>query len=140
MPLEMAARYVSLDEASFLSLCRVNAVAAVEPAKGAYRWRRRDIDRLVNELPPSEPPTWQVPSAATAGGALSDADVARIAARVGAAGPQTPQAYSVKDAAAVSGIGRSTLYKLMKDGRLTVVRVGSRTLIPRQAIEALLSS
>ena len=52
--------------------------------------------------------------------------------------PPAPLAYSVRDAARASGLGRSTLYELMANGQLAYVKVKARRLITRQAIEALL--
>jgi excisionase family DNA binding protein len=49
-----------------------------------------------------------------------------------------PLAYSVTDAASASGLSRSTLYDLMAQGQLDFVKVRSRRLITRQALEALL--
>ncbi len=49
-----------------------------------------------------------------------------------------PLAYSVTDAACAAGLGRSTLYDLMAQGQLDYVKVRSRRLITRQALEALL--
>jgi excisionase family DNA binding protein len=50
-----------------------------------------------------------------------------------------PLAYSVRDAMAVSGLGRSTIFSLMAEGRLGRVKIGRKTLIPRGSLEALLS-
>lgn len=47
-------------------------------------------------------------------------------------------AFTINDAVAVSGIGRSSLYKLIGAGELPVIKVGSRTLIRRPALEAFL--
>jgi excisionase family DNA binding protein len=44
----------------------------------------------------------------------------------------------VNEAAAVTGLSRSTLYVLMRKGALRSVRVAGRRLIPRDALEALL--
>lgn len=46
-------------------------------------------------------------------------------------------AYSIKEACQVSSLGRSTLYTHIATGRLRVVRVGGRTLIPADALRAL---
>jgi excisionase family DNA binding protein len=43
--------------------------------------------------------------------------------------------YPVPEAAAQLGIGRSTLYELVRKGELDVVRIGSRTLIPASSLE-----
>jgi excisionase family DNA binding protein len=47
-------------------------------------------------------------------------------------------ALRVNEAAAVTGLSRSTLYVLMRNGALRSVRVAGRRLIPRDALEALL--
>jgi excisionase family DNA binding protein len=47
-------------------------------------------------------------------------------------------ALRVNEAAAVTGLSRSTLYVLMRKGALRSVRVAGRRLIPRDALEALL--
>ena len=47
-------------------------------------------------------------------------------------------AYSIKEACELSSLGRTTLYALIKTGRLQVVKVGGRTLIPAAALHALL--
>ena len=52
----------------------------------------------------------------------------------------SPLAYTVADAVRVSGIGRTTLYSLMGQGRLPIVKIGNRTLIRRIDLENLLSS
>lgn len=46
--------------------------------------------------------------------------------------------YSINDAVEASGIGRTTLYELIKAGELKPVKIGSRTLIRRCDLEALL--
>ena len=48
--------------------------------------------------------------------------------------------YSVKDVCALLGLGRTTIYKLIEDGSLTRIKVGSRTLIPAGDVEALLGA
>ena len=42
--------------------------------------------------------------------------------------------FSVDQAAAVLGIGRTNVYALMRDGKLRSVKVGGRRLIPRAAV------
>lgn len=46
--------------------------------------------------------------------------------------------YSIKDAVRASGLGRTTLYELIKAGELNPVKIGARTLIRRADLEALL--
>ena len=47
--------------------------------------------------------------------------------------------YSIREACAATSLGRTTLYSLIGDGRLRAVHVGGRTLIPREALLALLA-
>lgn len=47
-------------------------------------------------------------------------------------------AYSISETADLRGVCRSTVYALMRSGRLSTVRVGSRVLIPIGAIERFL--
>lgn len=49
-----------------------------------------------------------------------------------------PVSYSIKDATALLGLGRTTIYKLLEQGRLTRIKVGARTLIPASDVHALL--
>lgn len=48
-------------------------------------------------------------------------------------------AFRVKDACTAAGIGRTTLYKLAKEGRLRLIKVGGRTLIDAGSLRALIS-
>ncbi len=50
-----------------------------------------------------------------------------------------PLAYSIKDACAVSSLGRTTVYAHIAAGRLKAIRVGGRTLIPAGSLQDLLS-
>jgi len=53
---------------------------------------------------------------------------------------QEPRAYRVNDFIKAFGIGRTGVYRLIKDGRLKSVMIGGRRLIPADAAEALLKS
>lgn len=48
-------------------------------------------------------------------------------------------AYSIKEAIAASSLGRTTIYAHIASGRLRTTRVGGRTLIPAEALKALIS-
>ena len=48
-------------------------------------------------------------------------------------------AYSPAEAAQALGIGRSTIFDLMKNGQLRRVKIGAKTVIPRSSLEALLA-
>jgi excisionase family DNA binding protein len=49
------------------------------------------------------------------------------------------RALRVNEASALYGISRSTIYKIMAEGTLRTVKIGGRRLIPRDAIESLIS-
>jgi excisionase family DNA binding protein len=51
-----------------------------------------------------------------------------------------PLALSVNAASKASGIGRTTIFGLIRDGRLPAVKLGSRTLIRVADLETLLAS
>lgn len=55
-----------------------------------------------------------------------------------AARPGEPLAYRVNDASRISGLGRTTLYKLHAEGKLAMIKVAGRTLIPAESLRALL--
>jgi excisionase family DNA binding protein len=54
--------------------------------------------------------------------------------------PDERLALRINDAVLVSGLSRSTLYKLVTAGRLSAIKVGGRRLILREDLQALLSS
>jgi len=47
--------------------------------------------------------------------------------------------YSIREACQASSLGRTTLYNHISAGRLRVVRVGGRTIIPADALRELLA-
>ncbi len=50
-----------------------------------------------------------------------------------------PLSVSVEEAARLLGLGRSNLFKLIESGELRSVKVGSRRLVPRRALEEFLA-
>lgn len=48
-------------------------------------------------------------------------------------------AYRINEACASIGVGRSSLYNMIRDGRVKSVKIAGRTLILRSEIERLLS-
>jgi len=50
-----------------------------------------------------------------------------------------PLAYNMRVAPRVSGISKSKLYQLAKDGKLKLTRVGGRTLVPHAELVRLIS-
>jgi hypothetical protein len=51
-----------------------------------------------------------------------------------------PLAYRVNDASRISGLGRTTLYKLHTEGKLAMIKIAGRTLIPADSLKALIQS
>lgn len=47
-------------------------------------------------------------------------------------------AYPIREAVAVSGLGRTMIYELIKRGELPLVKVGACSLVRRQDLEAML--
>ena len=58
---------------------------------------------------------------------------------VGAAQVSQPKARRIKDACAALGIGPSTLYKLARQGKIRLIRIVGRTLVPESEIDRLAS-
>jgi excisionase family DNA binding protein len=52
---------------------------------------------------------------------------------------EAKRALRVNEASALYGISRSLIYKIMAEGTLRTVKIGGRRLIPRDALEALIS-
>lgn len=51
----------------------------------------------------------------------------------------TKLAYSIPEACAATSLGRTSIYAHISAGRLRAVRVGGRTVIPADSLQALLS-
>lgn len=54
--------------------------------------------------------------------------------------PYTPLAYTVRDAARVTGLARTRLYELASQGNITFRRAGRRTVILADDLRSLLAS
>jgi excisionase family DNA binding protein len=54
--------------------------------------------------------------------------------------PSERLAYGVKEAAIALGIGQTTIWAAIKEGKLSAVKVGNRTLIRTEALQARLSA
>ena len=48
------------------------------------------------------------------------------------------QLYSISDTIRAIGLGRTSIYNLINEGRLTTVKLGRRTLIKVSSVEALI--
>jgi excisionase family DNA binding protein len=53
--------------------------------------------------------------------------------------PQQRLALFIKEAAQACGLSRATIYRLIADGKLATLKIGSRRLVPIGAIDALLA-
>ena len=51
-----------------------------------------------------------------------------------------PLSYSPEDAALVTGLARTAIYALIRDGKLKSIKEGKRRIIPRAAIQAYLDA
>lgn len=47
--------------------------------------------------------------------------------------------YSIREACQASSLGRTTIYNHIANGRLRAVRIGGRTIIPAEALQALVA-
>jgi excisionase family DNA binding protein len=54
-------------------------------------------------------------------------------------GPLKPLTVTVATTKKITGLGNTTIWGLIKNGKLEVVRIGRRTLITYRSIEALLA-
>jgi excisionase family DNA binding protein len=143
MSLAMAAGYLSIDENSFQKIARANDLRPVDLGLELERWRRSDLDRLIAKLPGVERgmgmPAQQAATPSQA--SLSETDLDRIATRLQARpGAALPQACNIRQAAEALGIGRSTVYRLINDGKLTPKRIAGRVVIRRSEIDRLLDA
>ena len=48
-------------------------------------------------------------------------------------------AYSIREACAASSLSRTTIYLNISKGRLKAVRIGGRTVIPAESLNALIA-
>jgi len=51
----------------------------------------------------------------------------------------TPLAHQIPAACHRVGLGRTTLYELIKQGRIKTIKVGSRTLIPETELQRFIA-
>jgi excisionase family DNA binding protein len=53
--------------------------------------------------------------------------------------PEEKRAFRVRDFCATYGLSRSSVYKMMAEGKLRTVKIAGRRLIPKDSAEALLA-
>ena len=51
--------------------------------------------------------------------------------------PITPITMSINDATKLVGLGRTTIYKLIEEGRIETIRIGRRTLCKVASLQRL---
>jgi excisionase family DNA binding protein len=142
MPREMAARYLCVDEDAFCRAVSEHGLDAVEIDHDTQRWKKADLDRLIKRLPSSK--IAALPRSHAVRLQLGDVEIERlaiaIAKHIGSRAPQRePELVSIKEASRLLGLGRTTVYQLITEGRLETRRIGRRNLITKSAIEALLA-
>lgn len=141
MSTEMAARYVSVDEAMLLRIASRFDVPLVEIEDLPVRWRKQDLDRLIKKLPSasskimSDQPARLFQLESSQVEAIADA-VARRLNRHEA--KSESKLVSINEATAILGIGRSSVYRMITEGTLDTRKIGRRTLILRSDLEAIL--
>ncbi len=143
MPAEMAARYLSVSEDVLIRLSATYSVAAVELEGNLERWRKRDLERLISKLPLVQTLPGATPSArlvqleADQIEALANA----VAAKLDAA-PSSCKAklVSINEACTMLGLGRTSVYRMISDGRLITTRIGRRTLVTMDSLDELMAA
>jgi len=53
--------------------------------------------------------------------------------------PMQPATVKVEEAARILGIGRQTAYELARQGKIPVLRLGKRLVVPKVALERMLA-
>jgi excisionase family DNA binding protein len=48
-------------------------------------------------------------------------------------------AYSIPEAMRATSLGKTKMYDLIKEGKLQAVRIGGRTVIPAESLQALIN-
>lgn len=142
MSAELASRYLSVSDARFREIAAEFSVSPVLLKKNTPLWRKSDLDRLVRRLPAD--PCFEARTPAACAPQFSDATIERIAVAIAKhlgdrQEAAAPILVSVKDAMRMLGLGRTTVYRLISEGELEVRRIGSRTLVPRTSINAILA-
>jgi excisionase family DNA binding protein len=51
---------------------------------------------------------------------------------------QEPLTVTIKEAKRLTGLGKTTMFALIRDGKLSVVRIGHRTLVQYESLRNLL--
>ncbi|MBX7540326.1 helix-turn-helix domain-containing protein [Qipengyuania sp. GH29] len=141
MSTEIAARYLSVDEQTLLRLADQFNNPAIEIEGLSIRWRKQDLDRLIKKLPLVSPSVGEGdrPRLLKLDSSQLNEIAEQVARRIERAQPNTTaKLLSINDACAILGLGRTSVYRMIKDGALQARRIGRRTLILREELEAIL--
>lgn len=139
MSAALAARYLSMDELSFQRFTQRAKLTAVDLGEPLLRWRRADLDQAIKRLPtlmqpqPSLPPTLQLDKQAI--DAIVEAITTRLAGQRAAV---EHRLCSIREATALLGLSRSTIYRLISEGELAMHKIGGRTLIRKADLDAMM--
>ena len=141
MSSEMAARYLSVDEQTLFRLADQFNNPTIEIEGLSIRWRRQDLDRLIKKLPLVSPSVRDAdkPQLLKLDSSQLNEIAEQVARRIERAQPNTrAKLVSINDACVILGLGRTSVYRMIKDGALQTRRIGRRTLILREELEAIL--
>ena len=141
MSSETAARYLSVDEQTLFRLADQFHNPAIEIEGLSIRWRRQDLDRLIKKLPLVSPSAREAnrPRLLKLDGSQLNEIAEQVARRIERTQPNTTaKLVSINDACAILGLGRTSVYGMLKDGTLQARRIGRRTLLLREELEAIL--
>lgn len=135
----MAALYLSVDVQRFISLTTKLHLSATEVGDGTLRRDRRDLDKSVELLPKLlARDAVHTPTVKLDTGTIEELAQA-VASKLGQTRNSQPQMlYSIREAIERLGIGRTTIYSMIKDGQLKPTYIGRRTLIPISETERFL--
>jgi len=140
---ELACRYLSLESAAFLKLADRWGIMPVDVEDGAHLWRRSDLDKLVRRLPTVDIRS-DTPGQRTVRLHPNDLDrlakavVALLEAREPVQNGTGSALLSIPAVARQLGIGRSTIYRMIWDGKLEVRKIGRRTMITAESVRRVI--
>ncbi|MBC2653610.1 helix-turn-helix domain-containing protein [Novosphingobium aerophilum] len=139
---DTACLYLSLERRQFERLAERWRITPVDTGENTTLWRRTDLDVLIKRLPASalSPVAQPVPTVKLDRATVEqivDALATRLGSRHPAATPFTPQFLSIRDTCLRLGLSRSTINRMIAEGKLRVRRFGTRTLVTVESIEAM---
>ena len=124
-----------------LELGRTKGAVSVALCNERKRIRNAELSAMINdglkeakEMAALARAAETAPAKEPSGGAPHLGEAVKKSAVLG--GPERIS-YGINEAVEMTGIGKTTMYKLISDGKLRIVRVGGRTLIPADELKAL---